>query len=114
MEPFEPDDDRQNRSSVSAFYSQSSPLRKVGARQMGMVFRMGVPFAQVSDSSTTCFPSLLCYRTMTERHAFKQCSQLSVHPGRRRRFGNEYPLSVNGAEEKATGFRRGDGRLHMC
>ncbi len=79
-----------------------------------MVFRMGVPFAQVSDRSTTCFPSLLCYHTMAERHAFEQCSQLSVHPGRRRRFGNEHPLSVNGAEEKSTGFRRGDGRLHMC
>lgn len=75
---------------------------------------MGVPFAQVSNRSITCSPSTLCYRTVTERHTFEQCSQLSVHPGRLCHLGNEHSLSMNGTEKQATSFRRGDGRLRVC
>ncbi|GEM_PF-5299401 len=60
-----------------------------------MIFRMGVPFAQIADGSLACRPSRQGNGFMDKRHPFEQVAEPFVPCRRNRRLLNENMGSMN-------------------
>ncbi len=78
-----------------------------------MVFRMGVPFAQIADGSLTRLPSKPGYSFMAKRHSLEQVAKPLVQSRGNRRLLNEQVASMYGTKQNPTGFAVGITILNM-
>jgi len=78
-----------------------------------MVFRVGVPFTQIADSSLTRRPTRQSDGFVTERHPLEQEAKPLIPCCRNRRLLNEQMGSVYGTKQKPTGFAAGITALNM-
>lgn len=69
-----------------------------------MVFRMGVPLAQIADGSLTRRPSRQGNGFMTKRHPLEQIAKPLIPCRGNRRLLNEHMRAMHGAEQKPTCF----------
>ena len=63
-----------------------------------MVFRMGMPFAQIANGSLTRRPSRQCDSFMTKRHSLEQIAKPFVPNRGNRRLLNEQVASMYGTK----------------
>lgn len=78
-----------------------------------MVFRMGVPFAQIADGSLTRRPSGQGDRFVTKRHPLEQIAKPLIPCCRNRRLLNEQMNSMHGTEQETTRFAVGINALNV-
>ncbi len=78
-----------------------------------MIFRMGVPFAQITNGSLTRRPSRQRDGFVAKRHSLEQVAKPLVPYCGSRRLLNEHVTSVNRAEQKPPSFAVGITGLNM-
>lgn len=71
---------------------------------MGIVFHMGMPFAQIANGSLTLCPSRHSDCFVAKRHSLEQVAKPFVMWRRFRRLLDEHMGSMNRAEKKPTSF----------
>lgn len=80
---------------------------------MGVVFRMGVPFAQISDGSLARRPSSQCNGFVAEWHSFEKVAKPLVQCGGNRCLLDEHVSSMDRTELQPASFAVRITRLNM-
>lgn len=80
---------------------------------MGLVFRVGVPFTQIADSSLARRPMRQGNSLVTERHPLEQVAKSLIPCCRNRCLLNEQMSSVYRTKQKPTGLAVGITALDL-
>ncbi len=96
--------DSERWSLIPTLGRQTVPFRSIEARRVGVVFRMGVPFAQISDSSVARRPLSQCNGFVAEWHSLEQVAKPFVPCRRNRCLLNEHVSSMDRTEQQPASF----------
>ncbi len=80
---------------------------------MRIVFRMGVPFAQIADGSLTRRPSSLSNPFVTKRHTLKKVAKSPIASRGNSRLIDNHVSPMNRTKQKAPSLAVGIFDLHM-